>query len=99
LPPIANNVGTPTEQNRGLGRSKYGIVILSAHFFEKHWPQQELNGLATREVNGNKVILPVWHKVGFNEVMGFSPTLANRIAVGTDQDLEHVVKSILNAMK
>jgi len=85
--------------NRGLERSRYGVVILSPHFFEKHWPRQELNGLATREVNGNKVILPVWHKVGFNEVREFSPTLADRLAVGTDKGLEHVVRRILDAMK
>jgi hypothetical protein len=85
--------------DRGLARSRYGVVILSPHFFEKHWPQQELNGLATREIGGSKVVLPVWHNVGFNEVRGFSPTLADRFAVGTEKGLESVVKSILDAMK
>ena len=85
--------------DRGLALSRFGVVILSPHFFEKHWPRQELNGLATREVNGNKVILPVWHNVGFNEVRDFSPTLANRVAINTDKGLEQVVKSILEAMK
>jgi hypothetical protein len=85
--------------DRGLARSRYGVVILSPHFFEKHWPRQELNGLATREVSGNKVILPVWHNVGFDEVREFSPTLADRLAVTTDKGLDHVVKGILDAMK
>jgi len=44
----------------GLANSRYGIVILSASFFAKHWTQQELNGLAQREVNGEKIILPIW---------------------------------------
>src|SRR5450432_638909 len=53
--------------DRGLSGSRYGIVILSRTFFDKHWPAQELNGLATREINGEKVILPIWHKVGFED--------------------------------
>ena len=85
--------------DRGLARSRYGVVILSPHFFEKHWPQQELNGLATREVNGTKVILPVWHNVVFEDVRAFSPTLADRVAVNTDKGFDSVVKSILDAMK
>lgn len=83
----------------GLAHSEFGVVILSEHFFEKHWPTQELNGLATREVNGKKVILPVWHGVGFEQVRQYSPTLANRVAVTTEQGVGHVVEQLLGAMK
>ena len=41
--------------DEGLAHSRFGIVILSPSFFAKHWPKQELNGLAQREVNGEKV--------------------------------------------
>ena len=51
----------------GLAHSRFGIVIISSHFLEKRWPQEELDDLATREVNGRKVILPVWHGIGFRE--------------------------------
>jgi hypothetical protein len=85
--------------DRGLARSRFGVVILSGYFFGKHWPQQELNGLATREVNGEKVILPVWHGVGFTEVRNYSVTLADRLAVQTKDGLAHVVEKIMEAMK
>ena len=85
--------------DRGLARSRFGVVILSAHFFEKHWPQQELNGLATREVNGERVILPVWHRVGFAEVRSYSVTLADRMAVQTDNGLAIVVEKIMEVVK
>jgi hypothetical protein len=81
--------------DRGLARSRYGVVILSGHFFSKHWPTQELNGLATREVGSQKVILPVWHGVGFTEVRGYSVTLADRKAVQTKDGLAHVVDQIM----
>jgi hypothetical protein len=85
--------------DHGLANSEFGVVILSKHFFEKHWPAQELNGLATREVNGKKVILPVWHGVGFDEVRQYSPMLAGRVAVTTDKGVVHVVEQLLAAMK
>jgi len=84
--------------DRGLSRSKFGVVILSPRFFEKHWPQKELNGLTTREADGNTVILPVWHNVGFEEVRQYSPTLADRFAVNTSEGLDKVVQKIVEAM-
>ncbi len=82
----------------GLANSRYGAVILSKHFFEKHWPVQELNGLASREVNSKKVILPIWHKVGFDEVREFSPTLADRIAAKSEQGLEGLIEQIVGVL-
>jgi hypothetical protein len=83
----------------GLSRSRLGIAILSQHFLEKQWPQEELNDLAGREVDGKKAILPVWHKVGFQHVFTYSPVLADRVAVSTDKGLEYVVQRILEAAK
>jgi hypothetical protein len=83
----------------GLSRSWRGIVILSEHFLGNRWPEQELNDLASREVNGKKVILPVWHKVGFRQVLERSPELAERVAVSTDKGLEYAVQRILEAAK
>lgn len=85
--------------DQGLAQSDFGVVILSRHFFEKHWPQQELNGLASKEVNGKKVILPVWHGVGVEEVRSFSPMLADRIGVHTSKGLQFVVEQLELAMK
>ena len=81
----------------GLARSRFGIVIVSKHFLEKQWPREELNDLATREVNGKKVILPVWHKIGFRDVFECSPVLADRVAISTDRGLEYVVQRLLKA--
>lgn len=85
--------------DRGLANSLYGIVILSPRFFEKHWPQQELNGLANREVDGEKVILPVWHNITAQEVRRNSPTLADRLAVSTSEGIEVVVQKIMQVVR
>jgi hypothetical protein len=83
----------------GLAKSRFGVVILSPSFFEKHWPQQELDGLAAREIRGVKVILPIWHNVGHDEVLAYSPTLADRIAARSQTGLDKVVDELIRAMQ
>ena len=84
---------------KGLSGSQYGLVILSPAFFEKEWPKKELDGLAAKEIDGTKVILPVWHKVGREEVANYSLMLADRLAARTDLGLESVVNQISRAIK
>lgn len=69
--------------DRGLSNSRFGIVILSPSFFEKGWPQYELDGMVAKEVGGSKVILPLWHKVSKAEVISYSPSLGDKMALST----------------
>jgi len=69
--------------DRGLAAARFGIVVLSPAFFAKNWPQYELDGLVAKEQAGQKVILPLWHRVSKNDVLGYSPTLADRVALNT----------------
>jgi len=80
--------------DQGLAESRFGVVILSKHFFAKRWPNKELNGLTAIEINGEKLILPVWHRITHDEVLKFSPTLADRKAVRTEKGLDAVVEAI-----
>jgi hypothetical protein len=70
---------------------------VSPHFFAKEWPQKELDGLSAREIQSVKVILPVWHNVTYDDVLKFSPKLADRLAVRTDKGLAEVVRQLLRA--
>ena len=84
--------------DEGLGQSRYGIVVLSHSFFAKNWPQQELDGLMSREIAGTKVILPVWHKISFEEVRQYSPMLSGLVAAKSDQGVHSVVRTLREAM-
>jgi len=84
---------------QGLKKSEYGIVVLSPSFFAKHWPQIELDGLAQKEVDGKKVILPVWHDVNVEDVRKYSVTLAGRVGVPSERGLEQVVHELLRVVK
>lgn len=78
-------VGDSLRRNidRGLADSKFGVVVLSEHFFRKEWTNRELDGLVALEVGGQTRILPIWHKVSKDEVAKYSPTLADKVALNT----------------
>ncbi len=68
----------------GLANSRFGIVVVSSDFIGKAWPERELSGLVSREIDQSRVIIPVWHGVTRKQVLEFSPTLADRLAVRTE---------------
>lgn len=85
--------------DRGLVNSRYGIVVLSTAFFAKSWPQYELNGLTAREMEGRRVILPVWHQVTKVDVLQFSPTLADKVAVRSKgNNIRHVATELAKVL-
>ncbi len=72
----------------GLANSRFGVVIVSEHFFAKEWPQRELDGLFSLDNNASdnptqSRILPIWHKVSKDEVLHHSPILADLAALNT----------------
>lgn len=86
--------------DKGIARSSYGLVVLSPHFFAKQWTERELAGLTTREIAGRKkLILPVWHNVTHEDVMEYSPTLADKKALDTRQmGLEEIAEAIAEVL-
>ena len=72
-----------TEIDKGLKKSKFGVVILSRSYVSKYWTNYELEGLFQREVNGGKLILPIWHNITKQEVQQFSLSLAGKMAMNT----------------
>lgn len=91
------SVGDSLRQSidKGLINSNYGIIILSKAFFKKNWPQYELNGLTAREIEGKKVILPIWHEVDKKDVLNYSPSLADKVALSTEKlSLKEIAKEL-----
>ena len=84
--------------DRGLASSRFGVVVISPHFLSKEWPQKELDGLTAREVDGTKVILPVWLDLSAAQVRRYSPTLADRVATRSSDGLPRVVADLVKAV-
>jgi hypothetical protein len=85
--------------DKGLQESKFGAVVISPSFFQKQWPQRELDGLIAKEIDDRRVILPVWHNVSQIEVREHSITLADRIAVNSAEGIQAVVAKLLLAIR
>ena len=83
----------------GLRQSRYGIVILSKAFFEKNWPQKELDGLVSRERDGEKVILPIWLGITKEEVAERSPILTGLVAIHGDKGTAAAVEELLKVLQ
>lgn len=89
-----------SEIDKGLARCNFGLVILSRNFLSKQWPKRELEGLNTREMLlGRKVILPVWHEITATEVMKFSPSLADKLAISTSEGIDSVASKIEDVLR
>ena len=86
--------------DRGLATSRYGIVVLSPSFFRKRWPNRELNGLVAREMGEDHgIILPIWHGVDRDQVLTFSPPLADRWAAVSAAGISSVVGQLLKKLQ
>lgn len=86
--------------DKGLSKSRYGLVVISLAFIGKGWTEYELKGLVTKEIGGPKVILPIWHGVTVKEVKELSLPLADKLAFKTDeQDIDDIIFGILKVVR
>jgi len=69
--------------DRGLANSRVGLVVLSPAFISKGWTNYELDGIVTRSVSGEQILLPIWHNLTKQQVVDFSPSLADKVARST----------------
>lgn len=84
----------------GLTSSRFGVVVLSPAFFEKEFPEYELDGLVTREMAGEQqIILPIWHNITREGVAAQSPSLANKVALRTaDLSIDAIADQIADVI-
>ena len=63
----------------GLGKSEFGLVVLSPTYLSKKWTLDELGGLFSLDQPAKKRILPVMYKLSFAELVKASPMVAARV--------------------
>ena len=69
--------------DKGLANSRFGIVVISKDFIKKGWTNYELDGIITKAISGEQIILPIWHNITKKEVIDFSPSLGDKLARDT----------------
>jgi hypothetical protein len=80
--------------NNGLLNCRFGVVILSHHYFRSKWALEELNAILAREGVGSKVVLPILLNIGADEVRRQHPIIAERIALKVSEGLSIIVQKL-----
>lgn len=69
--------------DKGLANSRFGIVVISKDFINKGWTNYELDGIITKAVSSEQIILPIWHNITRKKVLDFCPSLVDKLARNT----------------
>jgi len=86
--------------DKGLANSRVGLVVLSQSFIGKGWTNYELDGIVTRSVSGEQVLLPIWHNITKQEVIAYSPSLADKVARSTaTHTVDDIAKEIADLLR
>lgn len=81
--------------DNGLAHSNFGVVVISKNFISKGWTNYELDGLITRSLTGEQQLLPIWHEITKQEVINYSPSLADKVARNTvTNTIEEIAEEI-----
>lgn len=87
--------------DKGLANSRFGIVVLSKDFIRKGWTNYELDGIITKSVSDEQVLLPIWHNLTKKEVIDYSPSLADKLARNTSsftvEEIATEIAEVINA--
>lgn len=90
--------------DRGLARANSGIVVISPAFIEtavaSGWTHYELRGLVSNSIGPHgRRIVPVWLDVTREEVLAWSPPIADLIAIdASGKGIEEIALEILRVL-
>ena len=85
--------------DRGLKESNYGIIVFSPKFFEKNWADYELKSLVSKQLNGKRIILPIWYRINKDEIQKYSLYLSDIKALSAEKIDDIVIENILRVIR
>lgn len=81
--------------DRGLARSRCGVIVLSPAFVSKKgFTQWELRGLIERHINGETLLLPILHNIEPEVIRERSPALSDIFAIRSDHGTRTVAATL-----
>ncbi len=84
--------------NAGLGRSRFGVPILSPAYLASPWAIRELEALLAREEGGQDVVLPLLHDLDMATLRRQYPLIAARVWASTADGLGDVSTRVVDAV-
>lgn len=83
----------------GLNQSRFGVVILSKNYLAKNWPIREFYTLLTREVKGQKVVLPVLYNITPKELADRDLDMADKMAIDASRGMDYIVETLVSEIR
>ena len=87
--------------NEGLVASRYVVVVFSASFAQKNWPQRELNSVLNQEASSGEVkVLPllIGSEQEKKQILRQFPLLNDKRYLPWDGDLRGIVNALLDRL-
>lgn len=83
--------------DQGIRSARYGLVVLSPSFLGgRAWTEHELDGIVNAFIYNRQVLLPIWHDVDHSDVMEYSPSLADKVALSTSElSVEEIAEELI----
>jgi hypothetical protein len=85
---------------RGLSDSIDAMVVLSPNYFEG-WSEQERRAIFNLMVDGKTRIVPVWFKVGHDDVARLAPLLVDFVGIpvtdASEPQIQNVCDKVMNS--
>ena len=70
----------------GIKTAEFAIIVISEKFFGREWTEKELNDFLKRQnSNGQKIILPILHKISFDQLKEQYPSIADIQAIDSNK--------------
>lgn len=87
--------------DQGIKSARYGIVVLSAAFLSgRRWTEHELDGIVNAYIYNRQVLLPIWYGVSHSDVMDYSPTLADKVALSSESmSVEEIASELISYIR
>lgn len=86
--------------DQGIRAARFGIVVLSPAFLRgRPWTEHELDAIVNAYIYKRQVLLPIWHGVSHSDVMDYSPSLADKVALSTEQmSIAEIAEEIVSSI-
>lgn len=86
--------------DKGIRKSKYGILLLSKNYFNKNWPKKEFSALLKKSTDsGEDIIIPLYYGVDNAFVSNKSSFLSDIDSILIDGNLEDVIERIIDRLE
>jgi len=84
--------------NKGLGSSKYGVLIISEDYLQKGWTKYELDILSRQYIEKNKKLFPIWYGISKEKIEDYCPSLTGIVGLKSEIGIMSIVQKLTAAM-